>query len=64
MKVRDIISKCRLKDTQIEFVENGKVIENTTMEQLWNKKEPQIMSRTLNTWEVKDNKFRIWIKPE
>jgi hypothetical protein len=64
MKVKDIIAKCRLRDTSIVFLENGKVIEESVMSKLYIKEEPPIMLRTLNSWEIKDNKFIIWVKPE
>lgn len=63
MKIKEVVSKCRLKDTVIVFIENGKTIEETTMEKLCRKDQPLIMERTLNSWEVKDNRFIIWVKP-
>ena len=63
MKVRDIISKCRLADTVITFIEKGNFVDEQLMKNLWSKDEPAIMKRTVNCWEIKDDRLVIWIKP-
>ena len=61
MKVKDIISKCRLRDTKITILDCGDVIKETTAVEA--KEEMDFMQRTLTTWEIKDDRFIIWVKP-
>ena len=61
MKVKEIVNKCRIANTQIVFLENGKEIDRKIMKSITD--DYSLMDRTLNTWEIKDNSMIIWIKP-
>lgn len=61
MKVKELIGKSRLAAMPVTFIENGKSIEETTAIKI-NDNHP-FKDRTVNCFEVKDNKFVVWIKP-
>lgn len=62
MKVKDLVNKCGLSETKFEFYESGKVICKTDMKNLFEHQEGDIMSRTVNTYRVRNELLEVYLK--